>query len=431
MFLQYADSIRHGLLPELLPWAKEYPPGLFIIASPLLIAGVPVDALIGWIWNCVPVILMCIFAFVTSKREGIAVGIALLLIGLLSQAYYDGFFAMYYKAYVALLMVVLTYHFAEKYSFWCIPLALAAVMIHQQTAIILILSLAIWWILALRTQWSNLKFRVFTITMCSAAVLAVFWYIPQWERAIWSPLKSIFLLRGAAAPAGAFPDALFYLRTMGIIVILGISGFIVSLRKQRGSLWQISVIICAIFIVFRLVFYKRFFLQFDFFLMPFAAIALVELWQRYSVAWIRICIIVALLAQTIVSISIVLKRVPLIQPNDVETILSLSEHIEPDATVIALENTSGTWLRGWLPYHTVGAPGLFDIPNWSYQQWEQFIQGTEQERKALLKTLKSPVYFYLTPAFMLYYGAEAGIVVEDPCLQLLDTAPLLRSLCSE
>lgn len=38
LFLQYAESIKDFTLPELLPWASEHPPGLFVLAAPLLIA---------------------------------------------------------------------------------------------------------------------------------------------------------------------------------------------------------------------------------------------------------------------------------------------------------------------------------------------------------------------------------------------------------
>jgi len=431
LFLQYAESIKHFSMPELSPWASEYPPGLFLLASPFLIVGLPVDALIGWIWNIFPIILICTFAWVMYKREGKAVGVCILLMGLLSQAYYDGFFAMYFKAYASLLFTVLTYHFAQKLSIWFIPCALAAVMIHQQTGLILTLSLGIWWLLSIKSHWKDTVFRRLTFALGVAGIIAFIWYLPQWERAIWSPLKSIIFLRGDAAPPGAFPGATFYVRTMGVVLLLGVFGMVLSFTRERGSLWQLSVLVCAVFIIFKLVFYRRFYLQLDFFLMPFAAISLVWIWRNVSTHWARGLLLLVLIAQASIGFKAVQIRTPRFGARELLQITSLPDNIEYDAVVIALENVSGAWLRGWLPYHRIGAPGLFDYPDWSYEVWEVFIDGKQSERKELLAELKGPVYFLLSPTFAKFYGERGNRIIADPCLRLVPDAPLLHSVCSE
>jgi hypothetical protein len=431
LFLQYAQSLSSFSFPELLPWATEHPSGLFVLASPFIAVGLPVDALIGWMWNLFPVILIVVFSIIMTKREGRAVGVCVLLMGILSQAFFDGFFAMYMKAYVALLLTIYTYFLAEKKSMWFVLTALAAVLIHQQTGLILTLSLGIWWLFSLKNNWSDAKYRRITYVLGLAGVIALIWYIPQWERAIWSPLKSIFLLRGDNAPAGAFPDASFYVHTMGVVLLLGIFGLVISTKKDKGSLWQLSVLVCAVFILFKLVFYKRFYLQLDFFLMPFAAIALVWIWNTASAYWSRGLLIMVLIAQAVIGFQAMQLRAPRFSARELTQITALSNTIEPDASVIALENISGTWLRGWLPYRKIGAPGLFDYPNWSYDQWETFVDGTQKDRKALLQELKGPVYFLLSPAFTRFYGDRAQNIILDPCMSIIEDAPLIKSLCSQ
>ncbi len=430
LFLQYAESLRGLNLPELLPWASEHPPGLFVLSAPFLIAGLPVDVLIGWMWNLFPVVLLGVFAWIFSKREGIAVGLCVLLMGLLSQAYFDGFFAMYMKAYVSLLFTIITYYLAEKHSIWFVLTALMAVMIHQQTGLILTLSLGIWWIVNLKKNWGDKKFHFITYILALAGIIALLWYIPQWERAIWSPLKSIFLLRGDAAPAGAFPEATFYVRTMGVVLLLGVFGMVLSFTKERGSLWQLSVLVCTVFIVFRLVFYRRFFLQLDFFLMPFAAIALVWIWKSISANWARGILVLVLCTQAVIGFQTLAIRTPSFNAKEIAKIKSVPGSIQPDASVIALENISGMWLLGWLPYRKVGAPGLFDYPNWTYEQWGVFIDGSSADRKSLLQTLEGSVYFFLSPTFVNFYKDRALKIISDPCFRIVDDAPLLESLCS-
>lgn len=430
LFITYKESLSSFSLPQLQPWAQEYPAGLFVLVYPLMLLGASPDALIGWIWNMVPLLLIGVYAWVIAKREGEATAVALLGIALLSVALYDGFFAMYYKVFVSLIFLVLTYHFSEKLSPWFLVTALLTVLIHQQSALVLVVSLGVWWILLLPSRFSEKHFRRMTIALGIVAILGLVWYIPQWERAIWSPLKSIFLLRGDNAPAGSFPEFLFYLKVQPFLLALGAIGFLRSFSRERGSLWQISVVVCAVFIVFRLVFYRRFFLHLDFFLMPFAASALV--WF-FSVLRGKINVVllgVLLVSQSVMTIRAMSLRKPHFSVQQIQQIASLDSVLPKEASVIAMENITGTWLRGWLPGYRVGAPGLFDYPNWTYKQWELFIDGTQAERKSLLKTLDGPVYFLVTVPFTRFYGDRAERVLNDPCLQPVENEPLLLSVCS-
>lgn len=429
LFLKYAEALGTLSLPELSPWAQEYPSGMFLLFSPLTFVGISADSLLGWVWNTVPIVLLGVLSWATAKRSGRAVGVSVLLIGLLSVAYYDGFFAMYYKVFVSLIFLVLTYHFLEKLSPWFLLTALMTVLIHQQSALILTVTIAVWWGLALRGRCSEKRFRRMTIALVAVGVAGIAWYLPNWERAIWSPLKSIFLLRGDDAPAGTFPELSFYLRTQAALIAFGAMGFIRSFRKDRGSPWQISVVVCLLFIAFRLVFYRRFFLHLDFFLMPFAAEALVWLYGKAKKPQ-KILLMLLLVSQAYLSYKILEIRKPRFSAQQLSQIVSLRTVLPEHASIIAMENVSGTWLRGWLPKQQVGAPGLFDYPGWTYEQWEQFIDGTAADRKQLLSELRGPVYFLLTEPFVRYYGDRASPVLNDPCLQSLSIAPVLLSVCS-
>ena len=432
LFLEYADALRSFSLPELLPWAKEYPPALYIAGAPLVLAGVPVDALIGWLWNLVPVVLSILLSVVTGMRTTTRIGVVTLGVALLSQPYFDGFYAMYIKVYVSLIFLLLTYVLVEKMSFWFPVTALLTVVIHQQTGLVLVVALAAWWLMQLPRRWQSTRYRTLTIALALVATVGLLYYLPNWERAIWSPLKSIILLRGDNAPAGSFPDYDFYLRTMPALLLLGVGGFLLSFKHERGSLWQLSVLIPLIFIGFRLVFYRRFFLLFDFFLMPYAAILLVAIWDALrDKRLLQILLGVVVVAQAISSFRVYNVRQPTIRASDIERIETVAHFLPKNASIIAMENISGTWLRGWAPDQRIGAPGLFDYPGWSYEQWEQFIDGSNAERKALLETLEGDVYFLLTPTFTGYYGERANAVLRDPCLVALSGAPVLLSQCSK
>jgi|APSaa5957512535_1039671.scaffolds.fasta_scaffold06960_2 hypothetical protein len=430
LFIQYEQALTTFSLPELLPWAGEHPPGLFLVGAVLMKLGASVDSLLGIFWNLTPIALAGVLAWVTGKRLGVKTGVLVLLVAVLSQAYFDGFYAMYFKAYIALLFVCLTYFFVDKFSPWFLLTALLTVVIHHQTGMVMAIALGVWWIAKFPSQRNCKAYQLYSLGIVCIAALGLLVYLPHFERVFWSPFKSIFLLRGDNAPAGAFPEASFYLRTMPVLLSLGVIGFVRSLRREVGSVWQLSVVVCAVFIVFRLVFYKRFFLHLDFFLLPFAAEGLLWIWERVRLKYTRGLIVLLLLAQAAVSWKTMMIRVPQLPLSALQEIVALEEVLPEGATVIALENVSGMWLLGWLPHHTVGAPGMFDVPDWTYEDWEIFIDGTTSERKLLLNAIHGEVYFYANALFTSYYGERAESVLADPCLKKVPNTSLVRSSCS-
>ena len=156
LFVKYAEVSPS--LPELRPWAQEYPYGLFLISSILIKLGVPVSWFLGWIWSVFAVSVLAVFAWIFAKREGKAVGVLILLAGLLSIAYFDGFAQMYWKTYLALLFLIFTFHFFEKKSLWMIPFGALTILSHNQTGLILGLTLIVWWFVHLPTDWKDNSF---------------------------------------------------------------------------------------------------------------------------------------------------------------------------------------------------------------------------------------------------------------------------------
>ncbi|MBU0458182.1 hypothetical protein KJ652_05615 [Patescibacteria group bacterium] len=430
LFIKYANAWPPISIPELRPWAQEYPYGLFIFTSYLIKAGIPVDWFLGWIWNLFPIALLGVYSVIIAKRENRAIGVLILLMGLLSIAYFDGFAQMYWKTYLALLFLILSFHCLERGSLWLLPFGILTILTHSQTGLILGLSLLVWWLVRLPTDWKDPVFRKWTFIFALIGVLGVIWYIPIWERAFWSPFKSILLLRGADAPAGNFPDTIFYIKNGLVLFVLSILGWAFSLQSGRATCWHIAPFICAVFIVFRLVFYKRFYLQFDFFMLYFAALALYGLWNQYKKSFIRIFLIILLIGQALVSILYVLNKEPRMSVEELERFLSIPRFVEDNAHIIALENNAAVWLLGWLPDYHTGGPGLFDFPAWTYEEWEKFIYGTHQERLQLMRTLgEHPLYFMTSSLFYAHYGEFAEPFVADECFEKVEGTPLLKVVC--
>lgn len=428
LFLKYAASFP--LLPDFPRWAGEHPPGFFLLAAPFLRIGMPVEWLLGWIWNLFPVFLGTALALSWRRKEGAVVGILVLLTALLSQAYYDGFVGMYWKTYAALLFTVFTFTALEKKSYQAAVFAFLAFIIHHQTGLLLGLTVATWWVLTLRGQLHEKWVWMTGGLLVGVALLSLLFYLPHWTAAVRDPFTSIYNLRGDFAPGGSFPDPIFYLRITGILLVLGAWGLILSLRKERGSLWQLAVLWTLPFIIFRLVFYRRFFLQCDFFLLPFAALGIRDLWNRFKAPPLRIALVILILVQAGISLRVAWERIPAIAIPSLVAVRNAAAALPSgDVPVIALDNSAAPWLLGELPDREVGGPGIFDLPGWKEEQWKDFLYGTHEQRVELLHTLRMGTLFVQTPLFTQYYGDHITEFLADPCFKRLHEY-VLQSVCS-
>ncbi len=431
LFIRHATGFPPFIISPMDTWALGHPLGLFIFTSILMKVGLPVSWLIGWIWNLFPVLLALVIAWVTAKREGKAVGVLVLLAAILSVAYFDAFAYMYWKTLASLLWCVLSFHLLEKKSPFAVLTGILTVVTHHQTGLLFGLVFLSWTAIQFFTVPASQKKSKNTkmMVMMGSVILALglVFYIPVWNLAVWPHILE--LLQGRSAPGGNFPSLLFYLRTEGILLAFGVVGFAYTLKKKSFSLslWHLSVVWSAVFVLLRLLFYKRFFLHLDFFLLPFAAIAIKELWLRYKVPSMRIFLVCALFFQSLVTLAAVSMRTPSIDDSTYEALSHLSESIPTGATVLGLENETTPFLLGFLPDTKAGGPG-FEL-SWSYDDWKQFILGTHTDRARLLGTLTKPVFVYAPPAFKRYYGTYADFFLQDACFTETQTPYLFAADC--
>lgn len=420
LFLRYGEAFPPFTFPDLPPWAREHPPGLFFFSSLLLHLGVPVDWLIGWVWNLFPILLAVCSSVVVWRKWGMAVGMVTLLLFALAPAYYDGFAAMYWKTFAALLWMMLAFFSLERRK-WLrgSVFAFLTLITHQQTGLLFALATVSWFLLSacsflLHGSCSPRRFLIFLTGSAALLGLVALSYGQLFDDILGRLLPLLF--QGSRAPPGSFPPPDFYLRHSWPLFLFGMLGVLYDLRRERWTLWQLTLLWSFLFIALRLLFYRRFFLQFEFFLLPFAALTLALLWQRSSSLLLRGCIIVLLLVQSVFSVQVMLQRTPVVSAEVFAAVRSLPVFVPDRALVLTLEPMTTPFLRGWLPTYRVGGPGLFDS-SWSEEQWEQFLLGKLQDRRALLQSLPGPVFLFVSPEFFSLYGADAERFLADPCFE--------------
>lgn len=438
LFLVHATGFPPFALADLEPWARGHPLGLFFFSTVLIRLGVPVDWLIGWVWNVFPVVLAGALALTVRRRHGGLAAVFTLLAALLSVAYFDGFAAMYWKTYASLFWAVLAYDALDRRSWWSVPLGFLAVVTHHQTGLLFGLAFTAWIILPLLPFTRSTEKVIdaamgmkrlfmlagFGLFILAAGVLA---YLPVWKEAVLDHLPAL-LGRGEVA-SGSFPPATFYLRTQGLLLAAGAYGFWLSLRRERWTLWQLSVLWCLVFVVLRLLFYRRFFLQLDFFLLPFAGIALADLWRRFPLPSGRGALAVLCAIQLFIMQQSIIGRGPIVDDETYAAVVAARDVVPEEGYVLTLENESAVVLRGWLPEHHVGGPGLFESV-WALPEWEVFLLGESWERETMLSRLPyRPVYIFATPYFRQYYAEYADTFLQDPCFEETAVPMLLRASC--
>jgi hypothetical protein len=439
LFIRHAEGFPPFFTVDLEPWARGHPLGLFFFSTILIRLGVPVDWLIGWVWNVFSIVLLCTLAWATGKRYGRMVGVWTLVAALLSVSTFDAFGAMYWKTFASLFWMILALRAVERRSWLAIPFGLFTVVTHHQTGLLFGLVMISYYVLPflpfvrptfpLRIQ--GLRLHDVLIVLGAGifvVVLGLLAYIPIWKDAILPHLPA--LLGETDAASGSFPPALYYLQTEAVVLFFGVIGFVLNVRRERWTPWQLSVLWSFLFVALHLLFYRRFFIQLEFFLLPFVGVALSSAWSRWNDVRVRVALVVLLVVQLLVMRQAIARHYPMLDDATFDAVFKGQQIVPSDAFVLGLENVTPVILRAWFPHQPVGGPGLFDAP-WGKEQWETILLGNSKKRAAILRSIPGPLYLFASGYFRSYYGEYADVLLRDPCLQQVDDTMYYLFICGQ
>ncbi len=488
LFARHAEGWPPFLTAALPEWARSHPLGLFAFTSPLVHAGMPAQWLTGWIWNAFAVAVPCVLASVFLRRSGAQVAVAVLAVALLSVAQYEGFAAMYWKVFAALAWTAPAFRLLELRDRRWVLCGMLVVATHLQVGLVLMLSVASLFAFQFFTGYRRESMFVLWTGMCTLA-LGLAWYLPNYAQAIQPVLSKVgaslnpltvgvaavaltavavtalwggrvsqkslsprtvflsalacivaavlgggllagWLLPGRTdAASGSFLSLSLYVRLSLPLILLGVFGFMHSVRSgELGSPWQWALVWCAALVFSQFFFYLRFLLLLDFFLLPFAAQMLVRLWfmREHALRWLAVAL---LCIQAILSVQRLQELRADISREELDAIRAAAAHVPDGAAVVSLDNYVAPWVLGSMPHAQVAGPGLFASP--SYEVWEKFIYGTSDDRHAFYDFFPRPLYLYVGKVFLTYYPPEtSAALLADPCLRPTPAEGLVRVECS-
>jgi hypothetical protein len=484
LFSVHAGGWPPWLLADAPNWIQSHPPGLFFFSAILMKLGVPVDWLIGWMWNLFPVALTLLFAWTWRKREPQVRGLSavLLLCALLSSVQFDGFVAMYWKVFAAFAWCVLSFYLIERRSAWWILAGMFTLATHLQVGLILgvsVCSLLVSHLLGDRFQ--EAKFVCWT--GIAALALGALWYLPSYSISVEPLLEPVFHslgkvlaglfvlvalcvadivflsnrkqlrqsigkllpygfivgtitvalvdavtdIPGTGGVPGSFITLSVYATSSFPLIVLGLTGLLLSLKRERGSVWQWAVLWCSAFTLIGFFFHLRFILPLDFFLLPFCALGVRELWQTRA-AGMRVIVACLLVVQAFMTFSHVRDVRPDFEKAQLERIKTIGAAIPVGSTVLVLENITAPWVLGYTPQALVVAPGIFESP--TRDQWTGFLYGLHEERVAYLRTLKMPLFLYASSVFNSYYSSDVTSLLSDACMESTPYDEVKYFLCT-
>jgi len=486
LFLTHARGFPPFLIAPMPEWAMGHPLGLFFFSSILLRLGLPVDHLIGWIWNLFPVILSCALALSLSKTYGKRIGCLTLLVSLVSIAQYEGFLMIYWKVFLALLWCTLAFSAYERKSRLWIVFGMFTVATHQQIGLLFGLA-TVSSILVSAMKQRRLKPELNNIGLFFlTGLLGLLWYLPNYSRSIgdilpmmlrpavslgvlailcfgvlllisiqisplprwwlmvvciavgfvllllpfigYAPASVIdFLTKSRSTDPGAFLSVEEYLQSSAPLLILGIFGLGLFIRRNPQSPWIWAAVWSGLAVVSMFFFYRRFILPLDFFLIPSAVLALEWLWQ-HRFAWLRV------LASAIVAVQAVflLQNMAVIDPHveaqSLEDFSKLAPVIVPHSQVVVLDNMA-PWVVGFLPDAEVTGPGIFNSE--PLEAWQKLLFGSHEDRLTFFQDYPKGTYFYATDVFRSFYPPEVQSLLEDSCLKPAGPQGLFVSSCGK
>lgn len=485
LFLVHARGWPPFVLAHLPEWSKAHPLGLFFFSSLFIKGGIPVDWLIGWVWNLFSVLLALVLARVASRTYGRWVGFGVLVAALLSVAQYAGFLQMYWKVLVALLWCTLAFDAFERRSPLVILFGMLAVATHQQIGLLyglaVVSSLIVSVIVPSAADHRSLLSRTWPFVL--SCVLGLLWYIPNWQRSVGDilpllqrgstlalaigmlvavalillivrrhpsprrpaqigfvigclllalPLASFApgplsrLVAGTASTTpGVFLSVSEYLAASLPLLVIGIVGWILLLRQRPASPWLWASAWSALAVASTFFFYYRFLLPLDFFLLLPAGYVLVRvIGQRRLIPTALVaCLVVA---QGALLVPRIASADPHVSAAFLQSLRALPASVAPGNKVVVLDNMA-PWVVGFLPDASVSGPGIFDsLPQ---SDWQKFLLGSAGDRQAFFAHYKAGTYFLATEVFHRYYPVQVTSLLEHPCLHPLSVPGLYRLDC--
>ncbi len=373
-------------------------PGIFLITDLLYAIGFKSWAVLNG-WYVFFDLLIPVAIFLYCRREfGVKVAAISAFLFAVSLAQAQAYSFILYKNIVALSVMFFAFLLIEKRSYWAIPLAAYLVFLQPPDFVIFGLTIAIYFILNLRDREKR-RFILISTIIASILGFAAFYIInPQALKEGLNILINFKDVGEVAQKEGLFMSAGNYLGLSILYIPFALFAFAYLIKNRKFNLAFSYFLVVFVFIVFKLIFYKRFLIEFDIAVITLAGLGVYLIFRKFYMS-VYGKITLVLLAAAMISVNIyrTLDYKPFISNAELKDIKWVAEHTEPESVAMATTSIYSPWILGFSNRPTI-APGMFDMNRWNFEEWMRFWTGDINDHLALWQKYGDmagrPVYLF-------------------------------------
>jgi len=351
----------------------------------------------GWYLLISVFILLALYIVVKKYFQSALVALLAVLLFVSSIVQFEFFWWYYYRQFLTLFFILLAFLFIHYRSYLLILILLAIGIIHPLSLIPLGLSLIVYLFFA------DKKTRKFLFI--SGGTSFILLLVLNWRELLvyaqdflhYRGLAENFAQAGYHEFTGQFIGWGDWLRYSAFYLPFGLVGLVRYFKKQK--LLTIFLLVNILLILFKMVFYRRFFVFVDLALIIFVAVFLRDVWEKVRGKKHRLLIHIGIVLLVVVclgraTIHVVNKK-PLIYPAELESIKSIPDLVTDSDYIVSINSKYSPWLYGYSDKKVI-APGLFEYNQWNKEEWNKFwYTGNNEVRLEMLKEYDmSPMYIY-------------------------------------
>ncbi|KKQ71347.1 MAG: hypothetical protein UT33_C0010G0071 [Candidatus Peregrinibacteria bacterium GW2011_GWC2_39_14] len=370
-------------------------PGVFLITDLLYAVGFKSVSILGG-WYAFFDLLIPVALFFYCRREfGIKVAAISVFLFAVSLAQAQAYSFILYKNIIALSVMLFAFLLMERRSYFAILPAVYLVFLQPPDFLIFALTVAVYFVLNVKDK---AKRNYILICMPIVAVLGAIMFIvsPNIMKEGLNTLVNFKEMGESAMKEGMFMDPAKYLGFSILYVPFAMFGFAYLINGRKFNLAFSYFFVVFLFIAFKLIFYKRFLIEFDLGVIMLASLGAYLIFRKFYLSisgkFTLFMIVFALIAATLYG---TLMYKPFISKAELDDIQALSK-TEKTSVVVATSSLHAPWLLGFSERPTI-APGMFDMNRWNFGDWQRFWRGSMADHLILwqdYKDIQGPLYLF-------------------------------------
>jgi hypothetical protein len=386
-FEQHAKAFPNIYSTQLPHWIGLWSPlGIYLISDLISLTGLQASQFLSPLMVFFELLLGIAVYYCAKQYFGKKAAVLSLFFYSISIIQFKTFELFYLKNVLGLALLLAAFYFLKKQKSLFLVLSAGFLAgIHRPTFLLFAIAFAVYFFTSLKDWKKNLTNGL------GILAFVLFFYWNSFQDSILG-----YLIPSIENPAGgAFIN--FFTFQYSILFYLPfalLALFLVLLSKKHKELSIVALFLFAV-AVFQLLFYNRYLIQLDVFLVLFAGFGFSKALDGDFRKPLKFLLVGLVLIASIISIfTIVQETQPLISRQELEFIKKIPEITEPNASILTTSSYYSPWILGFSERKTI-MPGLFESDEWNLSEWRAFWDANSTEEAVkMLSVYEKPLYVF-------------------------------------